>query len=465
MTRRSALIASAIAACLTMVPAMPAAARSRKPAISYVAPMRVKVGGKLIVRGRGFSARRARNTIMLGGPGRRVLFLKPRRASRRRLVVIVPRTAQRLLRTSGGSRRATRLRLRAVVRKRFGRWTRTRTSPVIVPLPGLPETGGDVVTGGGGSVAPVLPCGSGSDWDGDLLSNSLEATLRTDPCKRDTDNDGVEDGFEYQSAKDLNYYPNALPLPYPGKRPYPNPLDPTDGGTDYDQDGLAGLTEYQAWVRYSADGVPRSGRPTTLSNMLYSDGLQQSVTPPPAAPNAGSDPLGNWALDENGDGTLEDGERDADGDRLGNWDEQSGRFTANWWVAEHNGTIEPKESRYPDITFLDNNTLSTHDAAANPDMDGDGVLDGADDADHDGLSNEFELVRPGDWLTQAWTLSFDPGPNSWAYVQPFNPCKPFNSERCHRHPPFAYYDTDQVPPIGPNPPVGYPDSHPDTPNG
>ena len=52
----------------------------------------------------------------------------------------------------------------------------------------------------------------------------------SNPCNLDTDGDGVDDGFEYQSAKDLNddeyQNPNQF-LPYPGKRPYPNPLSPT----------------------------------------------------------------------------------------------------------------------------------------------------------------------------------------------------------------------------------------------
>ena len=43
----------------------------------------------------------------------------------------------------------------------------------------------------------------------------------------------MEDGYEYQSAVDLNddeyQSPNDV-LPYPGKRPYPNPLF-TDAGT------------------------------------------------------------------------------------------------------------------------------------------------------------------------------------------------------------------------------------------
>ena len=79
------------------------------------------------------------------------------------------------------------------------------------------------------------------------------------------------------------------------------------------------------------------------------------------------------------------------------------------------------------------------------------------------------MRRPHNWSTQAWVPAapsgFTPGANSWAYTNPFNPCKPFRSDRCHEHPPFDYYTGDQRPPIGPNPPVGYPGSHPATPNG
>ena len=470
MTRRSALLALALAACVALVSAMPAAASPRKPKISRVTPMRVVVGAKLVVRGRRFSPRRRRNTLIFRGPNGRVVFVKPKRATRRRLVVVLPSSIRWLLRVSNGQRRATRIKIRATVGRRFGRWTTGLTSPVVVPRAADIVSTGDAPpgtgTGTGGSSAPTsTPCGTGSDYDGDLLSNGLEAALGTDPCLKDTDADGVEDGYEEQSAIDLNQYPATPPLPYPGKRPYPNPLDPTDAGTDYDGDGLSQSSEYLAWIRYAADGVKRSGRPTTLANLLYSDGMQQSISPPPAAPNSGSDPLGNWALDWSENGTLSDNERDADGDALGNWDEQGGKLTEGWWVKQHDGTNEPKESKYPGINFLDNGDLPKHDAMADPDIDGDAVLDGADDSDHDGLSNEFEVRRPSNWLAQAWTVTFDPGPNSWAYVQPFNPCKPFRSERCHLVIPFGYYDSDEVPPVGPTPPAGYPASHPDTPNG
>jgi hypothetical protein len=98
---------------------------------------------------------------------------------------------------------------------------------------------------------------------------------------------------------------------------------------------------------------------------------------------------------------------------------------------------------------------------ADRDMDGDGVLDGYDDADHDGLNNMFEVRRPADWYNDAIAA----GTNRWAYTNPFNPCKPYDSERCHEHPPFGHYDSDDVPPIGPAVPPGYPGSAPGTPDG
>jgi hypothetical protein len=203
--------------------------------------------------------------------------------------------------------------------------------------------------------------------------------------------------------------------------------------------------------------------------MLYTDGLQKSIDgPAPSAPPAGT--LAAWSLDIDDDGVLSDDERDADGDLLANWDELRGRMTEAWWPAQHDGKAEPQESKYPDINFLDvQETAPAFDPHTDRDMDGDEIIDGLDDADHDGLTNQFELRRPDNWLVVSFgdflTDDFTPGSNPWAYTNPFNPCKPFNSERCHAHPPFGYYDSDQVPPVGPSPPAGYPDSHPATPAG
>jgi hypothetical protein len=463
MPRKLILALLALSAVALLAPAAAPAAARTAPKITFVSPMRLKVGDLLVIRGRGFSPRRTRNTVIFRSPNGRTAFAKPRRASRRKLVVRVPGSVARLMSRRNGRPVPTRFKLR-VLTGRFGQFTVRRLSPVVLPVGFSDQLGGG--TGGGGGTGVLPPpgvCGFGSDYDGDLLSNSAELDARTDPCLRDTDLDGVEDGFEYQSAVDLNHYPGTPPLPYPGKRPYPNALDPGDAATDFDGDGMWLREEGLMWLRFSSDGVPRSGRPTTLSGLLYSDGLKSSQNV--AAPGDARD---NWALDANEDNLLNDGERDADGDGLANWDEAHGKMIETWWPATHNGTNQPRESKYPELNFLDNADVPGQDIFADSDADGDGVNDGDDDYDHDGLSNQFEVRRPADWQTDAWpTYPADttPGPNSWAYTNPFNPCKPYDSARCHEHPPFGHYDQDQMPPIGPLPPGGYPGNAPATPDG
>jgi hypothetical protein len=438
--------------CLLALSALAGGARSAragkkgpKPQITRVTPMRISVGNLLTIRGRHFKSKAKSNTVIFRASNGRTAFAKPSRASSTKLVVKVPAAAARLLSVRNSRQRPTRLKLRVLAGK-FSDYTSRRLSPVVTGV-----GGGD---GGGGGGDTLAACDSSSDHDGDLLPNALELAIKTDPCLRDTDKDGIEDGFEYQSALDLNHYPANPPLPYPGKRPYPNALDPADADNDYDGDGLTQREEFAAWMGFSSDGNPRSARPGSLANLTYSDGLQRSVTPFAAPAGA----LYDWALDWDEDGQLSDDERDADGDGIGNWDEQHGRFTEPWWPARHNGQNEPKESKYPNINFLDVGDLSDGLALVVADMDGDGIPDGFDDQDHDGLSNQFEIRRPDTWLA-------DMGTNPWGYVNPFNPCKPFNSSRCHRYLPFGYYDADEVTPVGPNPPAGYPDTAPATPAG
>ena len=54
-----------------------------------------------------------------------------------------------------------------------------------------------------------------ADDDNDLLTDTLETAIGTNPCSADTDGDGVDDGYEYQSAIDLNddeyQHPNTRP--------------------------------------------------------------------------------------------------------------------------------------------------------------------------------------------------------------------------------------------------------------
>ncbi len=436
-------------------PSASLAAKKKKvkvPEISRVTPMRIVVGAKLTIRGKNFKTKKSQNTVVFRSSNGRSAFAKPMKASKKKLVVRVPAAVAKIL-----GQKTMRFKLRVLAGK-FSKFTPKRLSPVVV---GGKKAG--QVEGPGGTSSCVA-----GDYDSDLLPGSLETQIKTDPCIPDTDLDGISDGYEEQSAIDLNHYPASPPLPYPGKRPFPNALDPSDANTDYDGDGLTLRDEFVLWSRYSADGVRRSGPPSTLGNLVYSDGLQSSRSFGAPAPMS----LAYWALDQDGNTTLADDERDADNDGLGNWDEAHGRMTEAWWPATHDGERQPKESKYPEINFLDNEDIPGRDAYADDDIDGDGLIDGLDDTDHDGLSNQFEIRRPGDWLTVSFanwvdadTGGWAPGTNPWAYTGPFNPCKPFDSERCHDHPPIGYYDSDDVPPVGPPPPAGFPDVHPATPNG
>jgi len=223
-----------------------------------------------------------------------------------------------------------------------------------------------------------------ADSDGDGLVNGLELSIHTDPCNRDTDGDGITDGYEYEAALDYN----SRALPYPGKRPYPNPLDPTDANTDYDGDGLTMADEYAAWVLYGHMSFP----------LDYSDGTQSSGGVQPVTPQTA------WE-DLNRDGFITDDEKDVDGDGLTNWDEAHGRMQPGWWRS-----VITDEPSYP-LAYQGTDWLD-------PDTDGDGLPDGADDVDHDGWTNADEVLRGPYW------------------VQPFNPCLPDpTSPTCQLHPP------------------------------
>ena len=200
----------------------------------------------------------------------------------------------------------------------------------------------------------------------------------------DTDDDGVEDGYEYQSALDLNddrYQgdPNAI-QPYPAERPYPNPLF-ADAGVDYDGDSLT-LAEEQLLWKYTYERNRSAAR--TLNPLSYSDGMQHSIhrfeggRNVPALKVAGyarraefdawakasryewvlipasrdfAAPYTGWHHirdvnlldgvettdiaddDYNGNGFLGDNERDEDADGLTNYVEAHGQLTSGYWAA------------------------------------------------------------------------------------------------------------------------------------
>jgi hypothetical protein len=386
----------------------------------------------------------------------------------------------------GGHPAPARFRLRVLTSKLSRRFTSAKDSPTVGPrkpkvvAPPVAPPDGDC--DGDGVVNSV-----DNDDDNDLLSDATEKTLGTDPCKGDTDGDGVEDGYEWQSAIDLNNddYQNVNTiLPYPGKRPYPNPLF-KDGDVDYDGDGLSLGTEYDLW-KYTYTVNHTATR--TLSPLSYSDGAQYSLShlqngtgvrvpdmpvtsysPPQTFANWASvsgygaiydfdhdgtvrtDPLDAWnnagqLLAEkyywnlDGDNFVSDDERDEDGDGLTNYDEFGGRMQPGYWAGCYSG-----EAPYP-IAYAGTSPVDA-------DSDGDGILDGADDQDHDDVPNIAELsrnmaagsVHPPQWgstdckaATNATAYADFDGNGDPIYqgrVNPFNPCLPNPYSRtCERHP-------------------------------
>jgi hypothetical protein len=494
------LLALSATALVVSVPAAPAAKKkAAKPSITRVMPMRISVGARLTILGKNFKAERKANTIIFRAPNGRSAFAKPRRASRTKLVVVVPGAVSRLLRGGLSNPKPTRLKLRVLAGK-FSAFTPRRLSPVVTAFgsgdgPGGGGGGGGGGGAGGGGAGANLPCTSSADHDGDMLPNALEAELTTDPCVADTDGDGVGDGYEYKSAVDLNnddYQEPNQSLPYPGKRPYPNPLDPSDANTDFDGDSLQLGVEQSLWL-ISSDPAARN-----LANPLsYSDGLQHSIyefQPGHGNRRFPSLPAGgyskqvdfvNWAggagyltglhvpdPSDNGGtvvrnlfdldldpgtpeqplhydfdvpfGYLADHERDEDADGLTNFDENNGRMQAAWWSSCYAG-----ETPYY-ITYSDTDL-------ADPDTDGDGVRDGADDQDHDDLPNVMELSRiaasghddreNGESCRVAESIenmfeNVDPPhywhENDYGRINPFNPCLPvIHTRTCNRTPSFT----------------------------
>jgi hypothetical protein len=437
--RRIVTALALLGTLLAAMPAAPAHAAKKKAAkastIKLVSPMRVKVGRMITIRGTRFSTNRRRNTVIFRSPGKRTAFAKPRRAGRRKLAVRVPASVERLLtnKDAKGLGRPTRFRVRVLVRRKYGKLSKRRNSPVIVTS----------LRGG----APAS-CGKGSDFDGDLLSNAVEASIKTDPCNKDTDGDGVEDGFEQESARDLN----QKALPYPGKRPFPNALDASDAGDDYDGDGLSNVDEFRAWARAAANpapsalqfytgdlrapafggsysDVPRFGNHSLPLN--YSDGNQATVDVRPGNPEY------KGHLDLDGDGRLTDDERDADGDGLSNHDELYQLMKVAFYPTGDACGYEytPQLPR----RFLEPDYLDW-------DSDGDGVWDGNDDQDNDDVSNVDEILSPymdsthPDWAAcgegKIAPLPIDRARDgSMVLRHPYNPCLPYQSRTCNRYVP------------------------------
>lgn len=406
MTRRVLVPLCAVVGALLLLPAAALSATAKPPVVTSISPKKLGVGDVLTIRGRNFVAGKFKNTVVFQRARSRAVFISADSATKTTIRIRITAKLQPFLTQRAGQPTHTRFKLRVLARRLGVAFTPTRLSPLIgpptanVPVPApSPDCDHDGVSNA-----------NETDDDNDLLTDVEENRFKMNACAADSDGDGMEDGWEYYSALDLN----SRAVPYPGKRPFPNPLDGKDAGYDHDGDGLTQAQEYAAWARYGQHRLLTPSE-TTDSRLLYSDGDQHSFD---ESHQIASKP---W-LDLEPDGRLTDDERDADGDGLRNYWEVNGPGTTQWWATFWKDE-KPYMTPYPELDWLD------------PDSDGDSVVDAEDDQDHDDWSNLQELVgdRPDGSSSQLYGLrTVD------LMVQPYNPCLPNpRSRTCSRYVPVA----------------------------
>ncbi|CAA9463910.1 MAG: hypothetical protein AVDCRST_MAG38-481 [uncultured Solirubrobacteraceae bacterium] len=399
-----------------------AAKRAKPPTVSSVSPSKAVVGDRLTIRGRNFRAGKGRNTVVFKRDGGRALFVKADLSTRKMIRVTVPARLEALLPVRDGARQYAQFRIR-VLSARLGRsFTPLARSPRIgMPIAADADCDGDGRTNR-----------YDDDDDNDLLSDVRETRYRLLECDPDTDRDGVGDGYEFASARDLNddeYQGDNTALPYPGARPYPNPLDGKDADTDFDGDSLTLGEEHGLW-RFVLTGRPEASgtalndaglrsRFDLLDALSYSDGEQYSIRercPSAANPDAcGARDAGRRVP------SLAAAGYDKRADFLA-WAQQAGYRSVfltdapPWWAHP----VTRNEYGLFDVDRLNGEEPGEQAAF---DFDGDGFLsDDERDEDADGVSNYDEThgrLRPGYW-TGCYTLEA-PYPVSYGGTDVTNP--------------------------------------------
>ena len=222
------------------------------------------------------------------------------------------------------------------------------------------------------------------DEDGDRLTNYIEVKIGIDPLNSDTDGDGITDDLEDSDSDEIINYDetnihntdpldsdtddDVMPDGYELNHDL-NPLDYSDGDEDLDSDMLKNRDEY-------INGTSISNSDTDGDRLL--DGIE--VENGEALPEI--NPL---LVDADGDGITDDLE-DSDNDGLINYDEQQYGTRLNDWDTDDDmlsDGFEVAPERSSAGFYSNTDPLSS-------DTDGDGIDDGNEDPDDDGVSNYGE---------------------------------------------------------------------------
>src|SRR3954463_8775627 len=118
-------------ALLAVVPATAGAASP--PKVTSVAPLHLKIGERLTVKGSGFLAGKNRNTVVFKATGHPAVFAKALSATKTKLVVKVPTKLVPYLKVKAGQPVATRFQLRVLAQRLSKAYTPVGASPTIGP--------------------------------------------------------------------------------------------------------------------------------------------------------------------------------------------------------------------------------------------------------------------------------------------------------------------------------------------
>src|SRR3954469_3352860 len=104
-----------VCALFAVVPATAGAATA--PKVTSVAPLKLKIGDRLTVRGKGFLPGKNRTTVVFKANGARAVFAKAQSATATKLVVKVPAKLAPFLKVSAGRPPGTRFHPRGLAPK------------------------------------------------------------------------------------------------------------------------------------------------------------------------------------------------------------------------------------------------------------------------------------------------------------------------------------------------------------
>jgi|GEM_PF-2472203 len=205
------------------------------------------------------------------------------------------------------------------------------------------------------------------DDDNDGIADKKETEIGTDPYDADSDNDGVSDGTEVTAGTDPEDASSH------GNDANNNGVY-TDDEDDFDGDGITNVKDPDD----DNDGIPDTTEISLGTNPYDADSDDDGVSDGTEVEN-GTNPLDgtSFSKDGNDDGDYTDPEDDFDGDGTTN-SEDSDDDNDNIPDAQ-----EPEGGQY------------------DPDLDNDGIIDGADDSyNSDGVGpNNADQDNDGDGLT------------------------------------------------------------------